>query len=130
MARWRVQDQAWREESHGGNEVFMLKRLVWLCLGGDVLLGRCNCAKNSCIILIIHLALGKRDRVIYGGYGILEEQKGQYYLCIEVILDPATYCSLYLGDDDMIRRGRKSKYHTSLLNYAILPTMCKIGMFR
>ena len=53
MAKWQVQDQAWREGSHGGNEVVMSKRLVWRCSGGDVLLGRCNCAQNSCIILAI-----------------------------------------------------------------------------
>ena len=88
MVKWQVQDQAWREGSHGGNEVFMSKRLVWRCFGGDVLLGRCNCAQNSCIILAILLALGKRILVIYGGHGILEEQKRQYHLCIEVILNP------------------------------------------
>ena len=60
MARWRVQDQAWREGSHGGNEVVMSKRLVWRCFGGNVLLERCNCAQNSCIILATSLALGKR----------------------------------------------------------------------
>ena len=111
MVRWQVQDQVWREGSHGGNEVFMSKRLVWRCFGGDILLGRCNRAQNSCIILTILLALGKRVLVIYGGHGILEEQKRQYYLCIEVTLNPATYSSMYFEDDDMIRRGRKSKYY-------------------
>ena len=128
--RWQVQDQAWREGSHGGNEAVMSKRLVWRCFGGGVLLGRCNCAQNSCIILIILLALGKRVLVIYGGHGILEEQKRQYYLCIEVILNSATYCSMYFEDDDMIRRGRKSKYHTFLLNHASLPIVCKKGIVR
>ena len=94
MAKWQVQDQAWREGSHGGNEVVMSKRLVWRCSGGDVLLGRCNCAQNSCIILAISLALGKRVLVIYIGHCILEEQRRQYYLCIEVTLNSATYCSI------------------------------------
>ena len=88
------------------------------------LLGKCSYAQNSCIILAISLALGKRVLVIYGGHGILEEQKRQYYLRIEVILNLATYCGIFgIKDDDMIRRGRKSKYHASLLNHATLPTM-------
>ena len=40
MVRWQVQDQAWREGSHGGNEAVMSKRLVWRCFGGGCSTGK------------------------------------------------------------------------------------------
>lgn len=117
-ARWQVQDRAWREESHGGNEVLMSERLAWRFFGRRCSSGKVQLCTNSCIIL----ALGKRVLVIYGGPGILGEQKNQEYFCIEITLNPATYVQ-YFGDDDMIRRGRKSKYQTFLANHSTLPTM-------
>ena len=87
MARWQVQDRAWREESHGGNEVLMSERLAWRFFGPRCSIWKVQLCTNSCIIL----ALGKRVLVIYGGPGILGEQKNQEYCCIEIIPNPATY---------------------------------------
>ena len=87
MVKWQVQDQAWREGSHGGNEVFMSKRLVWRCFGGMFYWEGAIVHKIHVLYWLL-LALGKRILVIYGGHGILEEQKRQYHLCIEVILNP------------------------------------------
>ena len=75
MARWQVQDRAWRGESHGGNEVFMSERLAWRFFGRGCSIGKVQLCTNPCIIL----ALGKRVLVIYCGSGNLEEQKNQDY---------------------------------------------------
>ena len=85
MARWQVQDWAWREESHGGNEVLMSERLAWRSFGPRCSIGKVQLRTNSCIIL----ALGKRVLVIYGGPSVLGEQKNQEYVCIGIILNPA-----------------------------------------
>ena len=119
MVRWQVQDRAWREESHGGNEVYMSERLAWRFFVRRCYIGKVQLCTDSCIIL----ALGKRVLVIYGGPSVLGEQKNQAYFCIEIILNPNTYVS-YFGDDAMICQGRKSKLHTSLLLYSTLPTIC------